>query len=168
MVVASCLVAVGIGAQVEQVLAVHEADKTFHHMAETVFANGAQKIADAEIRLERRGVAFRYVAKLETQNVGSHWYSRTSRRPWVVYGSHDGRFHELDSRVRVECDSPKTLSALANSPEVIRSKDYGELGYAILWLRPTANPLAVVQELQADPRVRKAVLQFKRPRQFPQ
>ena len=120
-----------------------------------------------EISIQRRGDAMQYVAKGQDSEVRSKWFSSSDKKPWIVFGTGERKFNEVNNRIRVELNDSVNITKFAEEFGAIRSKHYDGLGYAVLWFEHETNPFEVVKRLRSDLRVRHAELQFKRPRSFP-
>ena len=122
---------------------------------------------DVLLRAERLGGFVRFTATRNGVVSRSRWYQKSLERPHFVFGIEDSRFHEVDNRVLVKLSDPQRLDTIAAEIGAIRAKRYPGLGYSVLWLRSSHNPVETVRRLQSDQRVKQAELQFKRPLMMP-
>ena len=77
------------------------------------------------------------------------------------------RFRLISLTIRVELYDYDDLDSIAQEQGAIISKAYPQLGFALIRLNPGSDVSGVVEMLAADRRVRRAHLQFERPRNRP-
>ena len=78
----------------------------------------------------------------------------------VVFDPEGMRFRKLASSVRVELGALGDLGRLAREIGAVTAKAYPPLGFAVLRLSPTADPVDAVQRLNAHPEVLRSELLF--------
>ena len=162
-----CVFVVPAFAQVRTLDEIPHYEQSLLQVTETALAEPVRTESGAVLRIERLGGLVRFTATNDKVVTHSQWYEPARRKPHIVYGTTDKRFHAVDNRVLVKLDRPERLKEIAKEVDAARAKRYAGLGYSILWLRPGQNPIDVVKQLQSDQRIKQAELQLKRPLMIP-
>ena len=157
-----------VEAQTQKLTEIYHPNQALLSLSVTELAKPYTTESGAVLRVDHLGDLLRFTATRGSVVTHSNWYDVSRSPPQVVFGTADNRFHEVDNRVLVKLIEPKRLEAIAKEFNAVRAKRYPSLGYSVLWLRPSHNPIDVVKRLQADRRVEHAELQLKRPLAIPQ
>lgn len=165
--VALCIAEISYFAQTQRLNEIPQPGQTLLQISETALADPVTTKFGTVLSVERRGKLVRFTATREGVVTRSQWYQGIQAKSKVVFGTTDGKFHEVDSRVVVKLNDPERLEAIAEEIRAIRAKRYPGLGYSVLWLGSGQDPIETVKQLQSDQRVKHAVLQFKRPLMIP-
>ena len=126
-------------------------------------------------RIERDGIAFEASVSVDTLSYRAMRQGRTAlahahRAGPPVHFAFDSKgfeFRRLASTVRVELGDYGLLGGLVRELGAVSAKAYPELGFALIRLRPAADPAQAAQRLAELPGVRSANVRFKNRAQRP-
>lgn len=162
-----CFLTVTAFAQTQKLNQVSNLGQKLLEVTVAALENPITTESGAVLRVERLHDLVRFTATEDGVVTRSQWYQGTGERPQVVFGTADRKFHEVDDRVLVELINPERLESIAEEVRAVRAKHYPGLGYSVLWLRPSQNPIEIVKRLRSDQRVNHAEVQLKRPLMIP-
>ncbi|MCY4094410.1 MAG: hypothetical protein OXG05_04705 [Gammaproteobacteria bacterium] len=154
-------------AQTQKLDSIPHVDQSLLEVSEGALVAPVTTASGAVLSVERLGDLIRFSATREGVTTRSQWYQSRRRIPAVVFGTADGKFHELDNRILVRLVNPDQLEGIASELKTVRAKRYPGLGYSVFWLRLDQDPIETVKRLRSDRRIKQAEVQLKRPLMFP-
>lgn len=165
---AICLYAAVAAGQSTELIAIAEEDQRLIQVSSSMAVEVQDPLGEFSLKHESRGDVLRFIAETPSGEFRSRWYDRNAESVWVVFATADRKFHEVESRLRVELGSPAQLGELAEELGALRAKYYEGLDYGVLWFEPNRNPIAIAKRLESDDRITRTRLHFKKPTWFPQ
>ena len=127
---------------------------------------GIWQFGDTTIAIERQQNRVLYQAS-EGRHTREQWVSTEFEDFRFVYDKKSRTFKRIMPSLRVELDDFTALEGLTKKVGGTSSRGYPQLGYAIINLQRSADPVEVSENLRIQPGVKSATIMLEMPRNIP-